>query len=146
MVEEVDPMTDDQMKPPTKNPCGSCPYRQDAPSGLWHISHYMMLPLFDLESVGQPANVFGCHQNNGHLCSGWVATHDMEESISMRIAVQAGIITEETLDACLDYETSVPLFESGAEACLHGIRDYENPSKRTKKMADKMTKKGATFG
>ena len=133
------------MKPPAKNPCGSCPYRRDSPSGLWSIGHYALLMEFDKETFDQPTSVFGCHQNNGHLCSGSVGTHDMDQNLGMRLAVRSGDVSEETMDACLNYVTEVPLFESGKEAALHGFRDMADPSERTRKIATKLVKKGAVY-
>jgi hypothetical protein len=32
---------------PRKTPCSTCPYRRDAPSGLWAASEYDLLPGLD---------------------------------------------------------------------------------------------------
>jgi len=132
---------------PAKSPCGSCPYRQDAPSGLWHHSHYAKLIEYDLPLDQQPQAVFGCHQQNGKLCAGWVGTHDMTQNLALRIALLEGWITMETFRICLNYVTKVPLFASGREACNHGLRDYENPDVRTKRVVNKLLKtKDVTLG
>ena len=73
------------MKAPAKNPCGSCPYRRDVPSGVWDESEYHKLPEFDKPTAEQPPRVFMCHQDNDRLCAGWVACHDMDESLGFRI-------------------------------------------------------------
>ena len=136
----------DTIKAPMKNPCGSCPYRCDSPSGLWSRDHYELLPEFDKPTHEQPMNPFGCHQNNGHLCAGWVATHDMEQSLGLRTWLSFKQITIEVVDACLNYSTTVPLFKSGQEAMEHGLREFAEPSERTKKIAAKLVKRGAVYG
>lgn len=125
---------------PAKSPCGSCPYRQDAPSGLWHHDHYAVLPEYDRPLDEQPNRVFGCHQNDGKLCAGWVAVHDMEQNLALRISLLSGWISIETFETCLDYATKVPLFASGLEAMRHGLRDYWDPDERTQRIAAKLTK------
>lgn len=113
--------------PPAKRPCGSCPYRLDAPSGLWDVTEYEKLVEFDAETPFQPFSVFMCHQVNDCLCAGWVAVHDMYESLGLRIASADQEITKENLDAVLEYTTDVPLFASGKEAAEHGLREIEWP-------------------
>lgn len=110
---------------PLKNPCASCPYRQDVPSGLWAEEEYVKLPQYDLPTHMQPMAVFQCHQRNGHACSGWVACHDMDNNMAVRVSHAMG-----HLDAAdfVDYETDVPVFESGSEAAEHGMADITAPS------------------
>lgn len=128
------------MKPPAKNPCGSCPYRQDVPSGIWHESEYTKLPNYDLPTQEQPLGVFGCHQNNGCACSGWVAVHDMKNNLALRVSFGMGHI--DNPDAFLDYSTDVPLFASGQEAADHGMRDILNPDETARKKMRKLLEKG----
>lgn len=125
---------------PAKSPCGSCPYRTDAPSGLWHHEHYAKLLEYDKPMQEQPEAAFACHQQNGKLCAGWVATHDMSRNMALRIALVAGWITIDTFKACLNYVTKVPVFASGAEAAAHGLRDYDNPDERTLRIRHKLVK------
>lgn len=135
------------MKPPRMSPCGSCPYRQDCPSGVWHEEEYDKLPTFDGETWQQPESVFMCHQQDGHLCAGWVAVHDMGESMGLRIALLTGALTMDGFDACLDYETKVPLFSSGEEARAHGLAEYESPGDRAERLRKKLRKtKDVTIG
>lgn len=129
------------IREPAKNPCGTCPYRQDAPSGLWGASMYAKLPLYDAESMYQPPQIFLCHQQDGRVCAGWTGCHDMDESLALRMAVVWCNITPETQEKILRYKTDVPLFASGAEAAQHGMRDYENPSDRAQREAAKMLRK-----
>jgi len=126
---------------PAKNPCGSCPYRCDAPSGLWSESEYGKLPPFDRPLAEQPARVFMCHQADGRLCAGWVATHDMSQSLGLRIAFLNDHMTTETFEAVLKYKTNVPVFTSGQEAYDHGMRDIDDPTIKTRIKAAKLIAK-----
>lgn len=123
---------------PLKNPCASCPYRKDVPSGVWAAEEYLKLPLYDRETQDQPIAVFQCHQRNGHACSGWVAVHDMQNNFAIRVAALMGHIDD--MDAFLDYETDVPLHESGMDACVHGLRDVMDPSEDADKVMAKIRK------
>lgn len=125
---------------PAEHPCGSCPYRRDAPSGLWHESMYEILPRFDEpETYKQPPNAFGCHQQDGHLCAGWVGCHDMSKSLAIRLI--AHDMAPGELDRTLDYASPVPLFGSGQEAYEHGMRDYENPGRKAQSMRRTLMRK-----
>lgn len=129
----------DQTLGPAERPCGSCPYRQDAPSGLWHETMYDQLPPYDEEQCLRP--LFGCHQQDGHLCAGWVGTHDMDNSIALRVAVSSGFISPEEAQRTVDYVSPVPLFASGREAAEHGKRDLYNPGKRARAMKARLKNK-----
>jgi hypothetical protein len=111
---------------PRPRPCASCPYRLDVPSGIWHESEYAKLPRFD-GTTGEQAEagafgVFMCHQVDGHLCSGWVACHDMDENLAIRM--------DRDVDcrAVRSYATDVAVFGSGAEAAEHGMAGIGAPA------------------
>lgn len=112
---------------PAQRPCGSCPYRRDVPSGVWAEEEYDKLPPFDLPSHEQPFTIFLCHQQTGRLCAGWCATHDMEESIGLRLACSSGRLTVADVEAARDYVCPVPLWGSGAEAAAHGKDEIYRP-------------------
>lgn len=118
-------------------PCGSCPYRRDVPSGIWHESEYEKLKSYDGPTWGQSPATFGCHQQNGCLCSGWLACHGPNELLAVRIAASFGNVEP----AVFDYETDVPVFASGAEAAEHGMREIDAPSKRATKMSAGIVRK-----
>ena len=122
-----------EIKPPHPRPCKSCPYRKDAPSGMWHVDEYNVLARFDKPMDEAPTSVFMCHQDDDSLCAGWVGTHDMENLLGPRIRVLEGEMSVETLKAVFEYKTPVPLFESGAAARDHGLRDYWSPSAEARK-------------
>lgn len=129
------------VKPPTSHPCGSCPYRRDVPSGVWADEEYAKLPPYDEEMLKQPLGIFLCHQQNGHLCSGWTACHDMRNSLAIRFAV-GNTIDVDDLDAILDFTTPVEIFSSGAEAAEHGQAEIETPGPKANRVIDKLVKKG----
>lgn len=122
---------------PRRRPCGSCPYRKAAPSGIWHPDEYAKLPEYDRETAEQPQAVFMCHQGEGDICSGWLAHRDPGDLLAVRMGVMAG-----NVDPCaFEYSTSVPLHASGAEAAAHGIREVESPSERAAAAIDKIVRK-----
>lgn len=126
---------------PAARPCGSCPYREDAPSGLWERDEYEKLPPYDRPTGEQPPKAFFCHQQDGRLCAGWVGCHDMNESLGLRIAAASGAISAQAYETALDYKTDVPLFASGEEAAEHGLREVDSPTLRTKKTIERLARK-----
>lgn len=126
---------------PAKNPCGSCPYRQDVPSGVWAESEYEKLPQYDGPTETQPIAAFFCHQQDGRLCAGWVGCHDMDNSLGLRIASAFGHITPEALGKALDYESPVPLHESGQAAYEHGVANIDDPDEKARRIATRLSNK-----
>lgn len=122
---------------PSKAPCGTCPYRLDVPAGIWDASEYEKLPRYDGDTVEQLINeaysLFFCHQNDGHLCAGWVGCHDMNEALALRIHA----VAEETFD----YVSPVPLFESGAAAAAHGLSGVDDPDRRARAAIAKLERR-----
>jgi hypothetical protein len=126
------------VRPPAPRPCASCPYRRDVPSGVWAETEYAKLPEYDAETAYQPPGVFMCHQQDGRMCAGWTATHDMEDSLAFRLAAMTGDLPAEHVEAVLDYQTDVPLFGSGAEAAEHGLRDLREPGIPARQMVERL--------
>lgn len=116
---------------PAPNPCASCPYRCDVPSGIWAAEEYDKLAAYDADTAYQPPNLFLCHQTGAddaqaRLCAGWVGCHG-DELLALRLAACRGSLTGDALEAAFTYSTDVPLFASGAAARAHGVRDIESP-------------------
>lgn len=113
---------------PRRCPCASCPYRRDVPSGIWAACEYDKLTDYDGSTIDQVKagafSIFLCHQQDGHLCAGWVGCHDMAENLAIRMNPRVDY------DAVLSYQSPVPLFDSGAEAAAHGKRDINDPDIR----------------
>lgn len=126
-------MTADAPKP-AKSPCPSCPYRRDVPSGVWAAEEYAALVRYDGSILDQmvagATGLFMCHQQNGCLCSGWLACHGVDNLLAIRL--------NEADDSKYDYESPVPLFGSGAEAALHGMADIEEPGDEAIEMVAKL--------
>ncbi|WP_203612281.1 DUF6283 family protein [Amycolatopsis sp. SID8362] len=136
-------MDDQQIGPPVPRPCASCPYRRDAPSGVWHASEYAKLPRYDAETGLQPGGLFQCHQNDGadarrRICAGWAGCHDGDELLALRLAVFSGQISPETAQSVVNYRSPVPLFDSGAEAAIHGVRDIDIPDSAALRAIEKI--------
>lgn len=126
---------------PRKTPCASCPYRQRAPSGVWHDEEYAKLPRYDGEIIDQMAagatRIFTCHQGDGDVCAGWLGHRDPLDLLAVRLGLSDRRIASE----CADYTTDTPLFSSGEEAQSHGIRDIHQPSEEAQSAITKITKK-----
>lgn len=129
--------TDTNPAQPRKSPCASCPYRKNVPSGIWDESEYRKLAGYDGEMHEQTATaVFMCHQGTGCACSGWLAHRDPDDMLAVRLGLMHG----ELDPACLEYRTEVPLFDSGAAAAEHGIKEIEAPSEKAVAVITKISR------
>jgi len=124
---------------PSAAPCGSCPYRKDVPSGVWHEDEYKKLIQYDGDILDQLKKggtaLFMCHQNDGHLCAGWAGCHDTSNLVALRL--------HDVDPSTFDYISPVPLFGSGAEAAAHGMAKIDNPDKRAKATIKKLARRKA---
>jgi hypothetical protein len=122
-----------------KQPCGSCPYRRDVPSGVWAENEYQKLPAYDGSTVEQLVNgahgVFLCHTTPDKLCAGWVGCHSMDDNLALRLEAQRGT---EIDPAVFTYESPIPLWGSGAEACAHGMAEIDDPPEEAVKTIEKL--------
>lgn len=128
------------MKPPAAIPCSSCPYRRDVPSGVWKAVEYEKLLAYDRPTGEQPIGIFHCHRQDGRVCAGWAGCHDMDHALAIRLGAADGRLDEETLVAILDYETSIPLWESGEAAAAHGMEEVQDPGPEARRVIDKLTR------
>lgn len=126
------------MKPPAPRPCGSCPYRADVPSGVWAAEEYAKLVEYDNETWDQPHGVFMCHQQDGRICAGWCAVHDMDHSMAIRLAAATGQLAGDELDAVLEYQTDIRLYPDGASAAAAGLVALRSPSSQAISMIAKL--------
>ena len=132
---------------PAPQPCRSCPYRTDAPSGIWAAAEYAKLVSYDADAALQPPNLFLCHQTDAddpraRLCAGWVGCHG-DQLLALRLATARGDLDPATAESAFSYNTSTPLFESGAAAAAHGIRDIPAPSTPARHAIDKIARRRA---
>ncbi len=132
-------------RPPAPNPCASCPYRRDVPSGVWAASEYAKLPPYDNETPFQPMAVFLCHQTDqdnpaARVCAGWAGCHDGGSLLAVRMGSLNGL-SSETIEAICGYTTTVELFASGAEAAEHGMAGIDAPSVDAERAMAKIIRK-----
>lgn len=125
---------------PRKNPCASCPYRTNVASGIWDESEYSKLPAYDGEMHEQTsAAVFMCHQGSGEACSGWLGHRDPTDMLAVRLGLMRGDLDP----SCADYATTVPLFESGADAAAHGMEKISEPGEDARAVIGKIIRSKA---
>ena len=103
-------------------PCKFCPYRKDVPSGVWSSSEYEKLLRYDNETMYQPMHRFACHNDPELACTGWLAvsmqSNHAHESLALRIR---------PVDVS-SFAPDTEFFQTHTEACVHGLRDIDNPS------------------
>lgn len=120
---------------PRKTPCASCPYRLNAPSGVWHAEEYLKLPAYDEETFDQPVSLFMCHQGDDELCAGWIGCHGPDDMLALRLHAP-----QVDMDAVYALEVTTPLHPSGKAAADHGLRDMYDPSIDAQETMDKIVR------
>jgi hypothetical protein len=132
-------MSDDPLMTCAKAPCKSCPYRRDVPSGVWASEEYDKLARYDgdiPEQLDQDAiALFLCHQQDGRLCAGWVAAHGADNLLAMRLH------HHEIEPSVWDYQSPVPVFDTGREARDHGQRDINAPGEAADRAISRLLRK-----
>ena len=135
-----------EFQAPAPRPCGSCPYRQDVPAGVWAPEEYAKLPDYDGETGHQPAGVFLCHWQTGRVCAGWAACHGAQgradhgrDSLALRMAGFLGSMSAEDIEATRNYVSPVPLWSSGQEAFQRGMSGVADPSPEAEEIMAKMS-------
>jgi uncharacterized protein DUF6283 len=77
-----------------REPCKSCPYRLDAPAGLWHRTEFENLLAHDADPLH--GAMFDCHMGRGQspeqrqFCVGWLLDQKRrgEPSIQLRLRMR----------------------------------------------------------
>jgi len=113
-----------------EKPCPTCPYSKSTPSGIWHKSEYEKLPLYDLDMIGQLREKrlapFCCHYSRfdgtDTLCQGWLDVHQPDNLLAMKLN------HTRVPDDFNPYPSGVPVYKSGEEAYIAGMRDYKEPA------------------
>lgn len=125
---------------PRETPCPSCPYRQNCPSGVWDKTEYAKLPDYDKDTSLQPHGVFMCHDaaDDKTMCRGWLDTHEKTELLSLRLAAATGQVGIEIFDLP---PSGTPVFKSGAEAAVHGMKDFRRPKTAAQRVIDKLSRR-----
>lgn len=114
-------------------PCSACPYRRDAPPGLWAENEYAKLPPYDEPTWAQPTEAFACHATPEHLCHGWAVVGGWDLLALRLLAARGGPIDIP--------DPHVPLFASGADAAEHGLSAIEAPPAATVHAHDRLLRK-----
>jgi hypothetical protein len=104
---------------------------------VWDESEYAKLPQYDGDMGEQSAAMFGCHQGDGSVCSGWLGHRNPDDLLAVRLGIIRGTVDV----SCAEYTTDVPLFASGAEAAAHGMRDIEAPGPDAEAVIRKVVRK-----
>lgn len=124
-----------------KNPCATCPYRKDVPSGVWSHEDYEKLRKYDDAPMptGENLGVFLCHNTSvagcNIACKGWLIVHD--DSIAVRLAFVRGQICIGDLKP-----PGMPLHESGAAAADFGQKQISRPNRKARSLVAKLAKTG----
>ncbi len=123
-------------------PCGSCPYRRDTPTGVWHPEEYEKLRHYTGSLDGIPAlGIFLCHQTNATgretVCRGWLTVE--RDSVAVRLALLRGTVTPEQVKRSVSTE----IYTTGAEAADAGMRGVRAPNAKARRMMERLIRKGA---
>lgn len=101
-----------------REPCTSCPYRTDAPLGLWSPAEFEALLRNDGDMLGTK---YGCHEFNkrpeeAQVCIGWLI--NQRERNVPSIALRLTLMRNEPARKCFKEAASpAPLYESIEEMC-----------------------------
>jgi Family of unknown function (DUF6283) len=115
-------------------PCSSCPYRKNVPSGVWAHEEYEKLRDYDEPTYAQPISTFACHVTPEHLCHGWAVVHTSRGHEFDLLALRfwpCGPIPK----------AAVPLFSSGNEAADHGQAHLEDPDDQAVEVTERLLRK-----
>lgn len=115
-------------------PCSACPYRQDAPPGLWAATEYEKLPPYDRPTYAQPTAAFVCHATPEHLCHGWAVVGGWD-LLALRL------VSARSASPIEIPEPVVPLVASGAEAAALGMSAIADPPPETIEVQQRLVRK-----
>lgn len=129
-------------------PCSSCPYLIEHPSGVWSREDYEKLRLYAERPDGQlpdALGVFLCHHSRlgftePAACRGWATVE--ADSIAMRIALASGEIDE----ADIESGPIARLFPTGNAAADNGLDDIDHPGPAAQVMIDVIRAKAERAG
>jgi hypothetical protein len=116
-------------------PCETCPYRRDVPSGVWMAHEYEKLTEYDKPTGEQPPSIFYCHTSTDFVCTGWAQCHDRNPRGHELLALRFAAMCDRVLKIP---KRTVALFKSGAEAAAHGLREIEAPGRRAIRAVEKV--------
>lgn len=81
------------------SPCKLCPYREDAPPGVWHADEFTALLAEDAKPGG--GCVYNCHLRDGTVCRGWLFDQRRRgmPSVALRVALASDPQMRDVFDA-----------------------------------------------
>lgn len=88
----------------SRQPCKTCPFRRDAPHGIWEPDQYVRIAYLG-SVVDHPSTPMGCHQHarqdpqsrgEATPCWGWVKS--APESFGVQLRLKQGMVTEADLE------------------------------------------------
>jgi len=134
MASEMDPKeTKKKMHWDTREPCAKCPYRKDAPIGLWDPEEFLNLVRNDADPI--EGRVFGCHgtakkPEGPSICGGWLL--DQKRRGLPSIQLRLDLISSNKAYECLEQITDGghALYKSIDEMCLANTRKLKPSEKR----------------
>lgn len=128
-------------------PCSSCPYRADHPSGVWSKHDYEKLRGYAYRGDDQlpETSVFLCHHSRlgftePAACKGWATVE--RESIAVRLGMMNQTLNPDQVWA----DPATELYESGAEAAERGLTDIRDPGERAIRMIRQIWRKARRAG
>lgn len=128
-------------------PCLSCPYRRDVPSGVWAHHEYEKLREYDAPTMGQPTSPFMCHTTPDHYCNDWAVCHSNRGTDDPRFPdAHPYDLFALRLRPTEIPESKTPLWSSGNEAADHGQRDIEIPSDEAQAAIERLGRKYPRLG
>lgn len=112
----------------TLAPCEKCPYRRDAPIGLWAREEFERLLESDVDTLGV---MYGCHKGNGHFCAGWLLDQRARDFPSVALRARKAIDRELAVGLRRLHAGGHELYDSVEEMCAaNGARPPERLEER----------------
>lgn len=105
-----------------QSPCNNCPYRKDAPLKHWSIDEFKDLMKADSDMMGAS---YGCHKNDGTLCTGFVMNQDKRgmPSIKLRMNLSQLGVTVANIDKL---SCKSEMFKSIREMAINNFPSLRN--------------------
>ncbi len=99
---------------PAPSPCEKCPYRLDAPVGLWSPREFRDLVAADRDPFGA---LYACHKQNGQVCGGWLANQRERDFPSVALRLRMHFRPEVVGPATAAHDGGHPCFPTIEAMC-----------------------------
>lgn len=115
------------MKILERQPCKTCPYRQDTPVGIWHPAEFAKLAASDRHDFSP---LYACHKygkaeaSDRSMCAGWLLDQMRRNvpSLMLRIKLLDGVLAEQAVAVT---DGGHDLYPSIADMCRANGVDVE---------------------